>query len=89
MRKKTKAFERARDAANESTKANRRVKFAFFNTVNSTMINTSISPKKTFQIVLKLMKNNEYTPSPPLIENIKVINEPKQKSELLSKPNLP
>ena len=77
MRKKT--FERARDQANESPQANTRVNFAFFNTVNSTMNNTSISPKKKFQILLKLMKNNEFTPSPPLIENNQIINEPKQK----------
>ena len=79
LHKKNKAFERARDAANAPTKANRRVKFSFFNTVNSTMNNTSISPKKKFQILLKLMKNNEFTPSPPLIENNQIINEAKQK----------
>ena len=68
LHKKNKAFERARDAANESTKANRRVKYAFFNSVNSTMNNSSISPKKKFQILLKLMKNNKFIPIPPLIE---------------------
>ena len=65
LHKKNKAFERARDAANESTKANRRVKYAFFNSVNSTMNNSSISPKKKFQILLKLMKNNKFNSYSP------------------------
>jgi hypothetical protein len=84
LRKKNKAFIKSRDAANESTKANRRVKFAFYNTVNSTMNNYSISPKKKFSILLKLMKNNKFSPTPPLLENNVTINEPQQKSELFN-----
>ena len=82
--KKNKAFSKARIAANESTKANRRVKFAFYNTVNATMNNSSISPKKKFQILLKLMKNNKFSPTPPIVENDQTINEPKQKSEIFN-----
>ena len=43
LTKKKKAFAKSRIAANESSKANRRVKFAFYNTVNSTMSNWFIS----------------------------------------------
>ena len=45
------------------------------------MNNSSISPKKKFQILLKLMKNNKFIPIPPLIENNQTINDPKQKSD--------
>ena len=67
--KKNRAYEKARDAANESTKANKRVKLAFYNSVNSTLNNSCITPKKKFQILLKLMKNNKFSPTPPLIED--------------------
>ena len=30
------------------------------------------------------MKNNKFTPTPPLLENDVIINEPKQKSELFN-----
>ena len=82
--KKNKAFEKAREAANESTKANRRVKFAFYNSVNSTLNNSLVPPKKKFQILLKLMKNNKYTATPPLVENIQTVNDPQQKLKFLT-----
>ena len=49
LTKKNKAYIKARNASNESTKANRRVKLAFYNSVNSTMNNSSISAKKSFK----------------------------------------
>ena len=48
LKKKNKAQLKAQNASNESTKANRRVKLAFFNSVNSTMNNSSISAKNFF-----------------------------------------
>ena len=48
------------------------------------MNNYSISPKKKFSILLKLMKNNKFLPTPPLLENNVTINEPQQKSELFN-----
>ena len=48
------------------------------------MNNYSISPKKKFIILLKLMKNNKFLPTPPLMENNVTINEPQQKSELFN-----
>ena len=42
------------------------------------MNNNSISPKKKFQILLKQMKNNKFTPMPPIIENDQTITDPKQ-----------
>ena len=75
--KKNKAFLKARKAANQSTMANKRAKLAFFNSVNSTMNNCSISAKKKFNILQKLMKNNKFLPTPPFIENneIKIFHE--------------
>ena len=55
--KKDKAYKNARNAANTSNLANRRSKIAFYNTVNATMNNFSISAKKKFSILTKLMKN--------------------------------
>ena len=56
LNKKTKAYTKAREAANASNLANRRAKLAFFNSVNSTMNNCNISPKKKFSIILNLTK---------------------------------
>ena len=56
----------------------------FYNTLNSTMNNCSISPKKKFQILCNLMKNNKFSPIPPLIENNVTINDQKQKSEVFN-----
>ena len=84
LEKKNKAFAKSRSAANDSTMANRRAKIEFYNSVNSTMNNFSISAKKKFSILLKLMKNNKFSPTPPLFENGETINEPKQKSEIFN-----
>ena len=62
--------------------ANRRAKLAFINSVNATMNNFSISAKKKFNILQKLMKNNKFSPTPPLLENGETISDPKQKSEI-------
>ena len=50
-------------------KANGRAKLAFYNTINNTLRNSAISPKKKFSILFKLMKNNKFSHIPPLIEN--------------------
>ena len=82
--RKNKAFSKSRDSANQSTLANRRAKVSFFNTVNATMNNITIPAKKKFNILQKLMKNNKFLPTPPLLENGNTINEPKQKSEIFN-----
>ena len=84
LAKKNKAHSKARDAANASNSANRRTKIAFFNTVNCTMNNHSISAKKKFSILLKLMKNNKYCGISPLNENDETVNDPKTKSEIFN-----
>ena len=82
--KKDRAFQKSRDAANQSTKANRRAKLDFYNTVNSTMHNNSISSKKKFSILTNLMKNSKNASIPPLLDNGKIVNDPQEKSELLN-----
>ena len=84
LAKKTKTFSKARESANTSNLANRRAKFAFYNTVNCTMNNYSISAKKKFSILLKLMKNNKFSGISPLNENGTTINDPKNKSEIFN-----
>ena len=64
--------------------ANRRAKLAFINSVNATMNNCSISAKKKFNILQKLMKNNKFSPTPPLLENGETVSDPKQKSEIFN-----
>ena len=46
LNRQNKSFEKSRQAANDSTTANRRVKNAFSNSVNATLDNPSISAKK-------------------------------------------
>ena len=82
---KIKAHRRARAAANNSLKVNRRVKEGYFNTVNSIMNNTQISAKKKFSILIKLMNSQKYSKIPPLLEKDKIINDSKQKSDILNK----
>ena len=48
------------------------------------LINPSISAKKKFGILLKLMKNNKVNSTPPLIENENIINDPKEKSNIFN-----
>ena len=50
LNRQNKAYEKARQSANDSSKANRRVKLAYGNTVNSVMTNPSISAKKIFSM---------------------------------------
>ena len=85
LNRKNKAYEKARQSANDSLKANRRNKIAYGNTINSVMNNPSISAKKKFSILLKLMKNDKYSCTPPLVENENVVNDPYQKSNILNK----
>ena len=83
--KRDKAFDKSKAASNASTDANRRSKQEFFNTVNNTMHNHNISAKKKFKILTKLMKNQKTSYMPPLIQNDEVVNDAKDKSEILNK----
>ena len=85
LNKRNKALEKARQSSNESCKANRRVKAAYCNSINSLLNNPSISPKKKFGILLKLMKNNKFSCTPPLVENYRTINDSVEKSNLFNK----
>ena len=82
--KMTKAHSKARTAANASNLANRRAKNNFYNSVNATMNNFSISAKKKFSILLRLMKNNKYSGISPLNEDGNIIHDPKSKSEIFN-----
>ena len=84
LNKRNKTLKKSRESANESSKANRRVKTAYRNTVNAILNNPSITAKKKFGILLKLMKNNKFSNTPPLVENDKVINDPYEKSNIFN-----
>ena len=73
-----------REAANVSTKANRRAKSAFHDTVNNTLRNPSISAKKKFNILFKLMKNNKFSNIPPLVENNVTVQDPSEQSNIFN-----
>ena len=49
--KQARALVRSNESRNNSTNANKRAKAAFYNSVNSTMNNPSISAKKKFGIL--------------------------------------
>ena len=82
--KRTKALKKSKISSKASFQANKRAKTAFFNNVNATMNNPNLSPKRKFNILLKLMKNNKVSTTPPLIENDDTINDPKTKSNLFN-----
>ena len=84
LNRKNKAFAKARQAANDSCKANRRAKAVFSNTVNNTLKNPSLPAKRKFAILLKLMKNNKFSSIPPLIENDLTVQDPIQKSNIFN-----
>ena len=65
LNRKDKAFKKSRESANESLKANRRVKAAHSTTINNVLRNPSITAKKKFGILLKLMKNSKFCSTPP------------------------
>ena len=54
INRKSKSHKNSRVAANESSKANKRVQNVFYNTVNSTMNRHDISAKKNSQFCLNL-----------------------------------
>ena len=85
INRKNKLHKNARLSANESLKANRRLKDSFYNTVNATMNNFEISAKKKFSILLGLTKNKKYSNIPPLLENGQTINDSKLKREIFNK----
>ena len=84
LNKRNKALDKARQSSNESCKANRRVKTAYCNNINSLLHNPSISAKKKFGVLLKLMKNEKFSNIPPLVENDITINDSLAKSNLLN-----
>ena len=82
--KRDKAWEKSRQAANASSKSNRRAKIDFYNCVNNTMSNHSISAKKKFNILLRLMKNSKFSTIPPLEESDKTVHDSVEKSNILN-----
>ena len=82
--KREKAFQESKESSIESTNANRRSKEAFFNTVNSTMHNPSISAKKKFSILSKLMRNNKVSHVPPIVENGNIVTDSEVKSNIFN-----
>ena len=54
LNKRNKALEKSRQSANESYKANIRVKTSYGHSINSILSNPSISAKNKFGILLKL-----------------------------------
>ena len=60
------------------------MKTAYCNAVNSILNNSSISAKKKFRILIKLMKNEKISNTPPLVENEITINDPFEKSNLFN-----
>ena len=84
MNRKNKAHDKARSSANDSFKANRRAKSAYFDSVNNILKNPSISAKRKFSILFKLMKNSKYCSVPPLIENNETIQDSLQQSNIFN-----
>ena len=84
LNKKNKASQKSREAANDSNKANRRAKAAYFNTINDTLKSPLLTPKKKFNILLKLMKSNKFSSIPPLVENNNTIHDPLEKSNIFN-----
>ena len=82
--KADKAHEVYRTSSNESTKANRRAKLAFYNTVNQTMHNSQISAKKKFSILSRLLKTQKVSSVPPIIENGEVVTDAQAKCNLFN-----
>jgi hypothetical protein len=82
--RKDKAHLKSKAANNESTKANRRAKLDFYNTVNQTMKNHNISAKKKFSILTKLMKTQKASTVPPIMDNNTIVTNAKEKCELFN-----
>ena len=56
-----------------------------YNTVNCNMNNYSISAKKKFSILLRLMKNFKFSTIQPLVENDITVQDPLEKSNIFNK----
>ena len=84
LSKRKKAHDKARISANDSSKANRRAKSDYFDSVNNIMRNPTFSAKKKFSILFKLMKNDKFFNVPPLIENDETIQDPLRQSNIFN-----
>ena len=84
LTRKEKAWEKSSQAANDLTKFNRRAELDFYHTINNTMNNYSISAKKKFSILVKVMKNSKFSTVPPLVENDETVHDPLQKSNIFN-----
>ena len=85
LQNKQTKFSKSRAASNESVKANRRSKTNYFNSVNATLRNPQLTPKKKFEILLKLTKKNKHSSIPPLVEDDKVYNSDEEKANIFNK----
>ena len=79
LHSKESKFRKSRAAANKSVKGNRKAKIDYFNTVNATIRNPELTPKKKFEILLRLTKKSKQSSIPPLVENNEVVNSNDEK----------
>ena len=84
LNNKQNKFNKSRQASNESVKANRRAKTDYFNSVNATLRNRELTPKKKFEILLRLTKKFKHSNIPPIVENEKVVNSATEKSNIFN-----
>ena len=84
LHKKEKAFDKSKEADDESKKGNRRSKLNFYNSINATMKNPEISAKKKFSILTKLMKTQKVSTVPPILDNDKVVTDAQAKCKIFN-----
>ena len=84
LNKKQKLFHKSRTSSNESVKANRRAKTNYFNSINATLRNCDLKPKKKFEILLRLTKKYKNSSIPPIVEDDVIVNSAKEKSDIFN-----
>ena len=82
---KEKEFAEYKSVAKESHNASKRVKSAYFNSVNNVMNNPAISAKKKFGILKKLMNSQKFSTIPTLVEQEQTYEKPEEKANILNK----
>ena len=65
------AHKKAKQSSLLSSQANRRAKKNFYDSVNSTLKDNTLSPKIKFKILTRLMMNNKISSIPPLVDKEK------------------
>ena len=80
----SRSYDSFRQASKNHKTQSRRAKNSYFNSLKSVFGNPNISSKKKFSLLQKLSNSSKSNVIPPLIENGKIISDPREQADLFN-----